>query len=52
MKIFPNKLFDMEKKNSSNRPWKAEFGGIAKTLLGDLYIATKRTRTFHFTVGN
>lgn len=22
--------FDMEKKNSSNMPWKAEFGGIAK----------------------
>ena len=37
--LFPNKLianalnilyFDMEKKNSSNRPWKAEIGGIAK----------------------
>ena len=36
---FPNKLianvlnfciFDLEKKNSSNRPCKAEFGGIAK----------------------
>lgn len=22
-------LFDTDKKNSSNRPWKAEFGGIA-----------------------
>ena len=41
MLTFPNKLidnvlkvlylwFDMEKKNSSNMPWKAEFGGIAK----------------------
>ncbi len=25
-------VFNIEKKNSSNGPWKAEFGGIAKKL--------------------